>query len=130
LLLAVGGIMRGIGEGLGSGLIQIAHRDRRRVAEYLGVGLGDGIGDLAADGDRLSHRNFLSGYGTIGWPPTGPKTLLKSRDLIATVQDVLSRHARAGSVERKKGGDAHRGGGLRRHGWEWQHVNLRDELQR
>jgi hypothetical protein len=31
--------------------------------------------------------------------------------LIATVQDVLSRHARAGSVERKKGGDAHRGVG-------------------
>src|SRR6266403_4582689 len=55
LLLAVGGIMRGIGEGLGRGLVQIAHGDRRRVAENVGVGLGDGIGDLVINGRRKRH---------------------------------------------------------------------------
>jgi hypothetical protein len=56
----VGGAGGGLGERLGRRLIKIAHGDRRRIGEDLGIGLGDRIGDLFVDVGRESHVVFSS----------------------------------------------------------------------
>ncbi|CEE76011.1 hypothetical protein XAC2852_580170 [Xanthomonas citri pv. citri] len=55
LLLIVGGVVGGVGQRLAGGNEQVAHCNRRRIAEDLGVDLGNGIGDLAVDGGRKGH---------------------------------------------------------------------------
>src|SRR6185312_14705033 len=55
LLLRVGGVVGGVGQGLGGGLIKVAQGHGGSIAENLDIGLGDAVGNLVIDRGRESH---------------------------------------------------------------------------